>query len=149
MFQESIREEAERVRRYGRSMSLLMFDIDHFKKFNDTYGHPVGDEVIKMVARTIKGMIRSTDRAFRYGGEEFTVLLPETSCENALHLAERLRRQVEENRTVRNLTITISCGVAGLQDEAVEVFIKRADNALYAAKEAGRNRVAMAQPGTA
>ncbi|MFW5775537.1 MAG: diguanylate cyclase [Chitinivibrionales bacterium] len=142
VFQERIREEIERVKRYRRPLSLLMFDIDHFKKFNDTYGHPVGDEVIKMVSRTIKGMIRTTDLAFRYGGEEFCVVLPETSADKALNLAERLRRRVELNRAVKDLAVTISLGVTDLQNnESAEKLIKRADSALYAAKEGGRNRV--------
>jgi diguanylate cyclase (GGDEF)-like protein len=145
MFQETLREEINRTRRYQRPLSLIMLDIDHFKKFNDTYGHPVGDEVIKMVARTIKGMIRATDRAFRYGGEEFTLVLPETTCENGLILAGRVRQKVEDDRSVQNLSITISLGITDLRpDETAESFIKRADAALYAAKDGGRNRVVRA-----
>jgi diguanylate cyclase (GGDEF)-like protein len=121
-----------------------MLDIDHFKKFNDAYGHPVGDEVIKMVSRTIKSMIRATDRAFRYGGEEFALVLPETSVENGALLAERIRRQIEANRSVKGLVITISIGVGGVNiSETPEAFIKRVDGALYEAKETGRNRVAV------
>jgi diguanylate cyclase len=119
-----------------------MLDIDHFKKFNDTYGHPVGDEVIKMVARTIKGISRPTDRSFRYGGEEFAIILTETTCENGLIFAGRLRQKVEEDRSVKNLSITISLGLSGLRpDESAESFIKRTDAGLYDAKESGRNRV--------
>ncbi len=141
VFQERIREEIERAKRYRHSLTLIMFDIDHFKKFNDTYGHPVGDEVIKMVSRTIKGMIRVTDLAFRYGGEEFCVVLPETEAEKALNLAERLRRRVELNRSVKNLAVTISLGVTDLQpNESAEQLVKRADAALYCAKENGRNK---------
>jgi diguanylate cyclase (GGDEF)-like protein len=142
MFQESIREEVKRAERYTRALSMIMLDIDYFKKFNDTYGHPVGDEVIKMVARTIKGLVRATDRAFRYGGEEFAIVMPETSCENGLHLAERLRRQIAENRAVHDLAVTVSCGCVGLgAGETAEAFVKHADAALYKAKECGRNRV--------
>lgn len=119
-----------------------MMDIDHFKMFNDNYGHPVGDEVLKMVSLTLKGMIRNTDSAFRYGGEEFAVLLPETTDENAVNLAERLRRRVEMNRAVKGLSVTVSIGVAGIRDnEPPEDFTKRADQALYAAKRNGRNRI--------
>jgi diguanylate cyclase (GGDEF)-like protein len=144
MFQEIIREEYNRVKRYGNPLSLVMLDIDHFKKFNDAYGHPVGDEVIKMVSRTIKSMIRATDRAFRYGGEEFALVLPETSVENGALLAERIRRQIEANRSVKGLVITISIGVGGVNiSETPEAFIKRVDGALYEAKETGRNRVAV------
>ncbi|MFW6254372.1 MAG: diguanylate cyclase [Chitinivibrionales bacterium] len=142
VFQERIREEIDRARRYRHSLSLVMFDIDHFKKFNDTYGHPIGDEVIKMVSRTIKEMIRTTDLAFRYGGEEFCLLLPETAAQNAVTLAERLRKQIEQNRSVQNLAVTISLGVTDLRSgESAELLIKRADTNLYAAKQGGRNRV--------
>ncbi len=144
MFQDMLREECNRTRRYNHPLSLIMLDIDNFKKFNDTYGHPLGDEVIKMVAKTIKEIARNTDRAFRYGGEEFAVLLPETKCENGLFLAERLRKRIEENRLIKNLLITISEGLTGLaSDDSPESFIKRTDSALYAAKEGGRNRVVM------
>lgn len=142
MFQERLREEIHRTKRYRRTLSLIMMDIDHFKMFNDNYGHPVGDEVLKMVSLTLKGMIRNTDSAFRYGGEEFAILLPETTDENAVNLAERLRRRVEMNRAVKGLSVTVSLGVAGIRDnEPPEDFIKRADQALYAAKRNGRNRI--------
>jgi diguanylate cyclase (GGDEF)-like protein len=97
-----------------------------------------------MVSRTIKSMIRATDRAFRYGGEEFALVLPETSVENGALLAERIRRQIEANRSVKGLVITISIGVGGVNiSETPEAFIKRVDGALYEAKETGRNRVAV------
>jgi diguanylate cyclase (GGDEF) domain len=142
MFQETIRAEYDRVKRYSNHASLIILDIDHFKKFNDTYGHPVGDEVIKMVARTIKAMVRSTDRAFRYGGEEFAVVLPETTAENGARLAERIRQQIGADRSVKGLVITISLGVGEVNvSETPEGFIKRVDGALYCAKETGRDRV--------
>ena len=142
MFQETIRAEYDRVKRYGNHVSLIMLDIDHFKKFNDAYGHPVGDKVIAMVARAIKSLIRSTDRAFRYGGEEFSVILPETTAENGARLAERLRQQIGADRSVKGLVITISLGVGEVNiSETPEGFIKRVDGALYSAKETGRNRV--------
>jgi len=142
IFQETVREEINRSQRYMHPISLIMLDIDHFKKCNDTYGHPVGDEVIKMVARTIKSMTRTTDRAFRYGGEEFTVILPETVRDNGVLLAERIRKKIEEDRSVKNIPVTISLGVVELQkQEAAESFVKRADTALYEAKKGGRNQV--------
>ena len=142
MFQEMLREEINRTQRYRRPLSLIMLDIDHFKKFNDAYGHPVGDEVIVMVARTLRSLSRTTDRAFRYGGEEFTVMLPETKCENGLIFAQRIRQKVENDRSIRGLSITVSMGIAGLRfEEPAESFIKRADKSLYAAKQGGRNRV--------
>jgi diguanylate cyclase (GGDEF)-like protein len=142
VFQERIREEIDRALRYNRPLSLILFDIDHFKKFNDTYGHPIGDQVLKMTARTIRGLLRRTDQAFRYGGEEFCILLPETGLENAVLVAERLRQKIAANRTVRNLSVTISLGVASFaKGETPEAVIKRADTALYRGKEGGRNRV--------
>ncbi|MBD3391799.1 MAG: diguanylate cyclase, partial [Chitinivibrionales bacterium] len=145
VFQETVREEVERCRRYGRPLSLVMLDIDHFKRFNDTHGHPVGDEVLRMVARTLRGFIRRTDKAFRYGGEEFCLLLPETILSNAALISDRLRQKIAKNRTVRNLSVTISLGVAELgAGGGAESLVERADQALYRSKEAGRNRVSTA-----
>jgi diguanylate cyclase (GGDEF)-like protein len=142
MFQEMLSDEINRVKRYGRPLSLVMIDIDHFKKCNDTYGHPVGDEVIRMVSRTIKSMIRTTDRAFRYGGEEFAILLPETSSGNGYTLSERLRITIEADRSVKGPSITISSGITEFAaTDTPESFVKRADTCLYSAKESGRNRV--------
>jgi diguanylate cyclase (GGDEF)-like protein len=142
MFQQMLTDEIQRARRYGRPLSLVMIDIDHFKKFNDMFGHPVGDEVIRMVSRTIKGLARATDRAFRYGGEEFAVLLPETSSGNGHTLAERLRTAVEEDRSVKGLSITISSGITEFAvTDTLESFVRRSDTCLYSAKESGRNRV--------
>ncbi len=142
MFQDSLREEIKRTRRYNHPCTLIMLDIDHFKKFNDTYGHPVGDEVLKMTATTIKTMIRATDRAFRYGGEEFAIMLPETKCDSGRVLAERLRQKVANTRSIQNLSVTISLGMTELNaPDTPESFIKRADTALYGAKESGRNKV--------
>jgi|GEM_PF-1456537 len=144
MFQNIISEEYNRVKRYKGIVSLVMFDIDHFKKINDTHGHQVGDDVIKMVTRTIKDMIRTTDRACRYGGEEFAVLLPETTSENGRNLAERIRTQIESNRSVNGLSVTVSCGISEYTVlDTIESIIKRADTALYNAKENGRNRVVL------
>lgn len=144
IFQESIRFEIERAKRYNHPLSLVMFDIDYFKKFNDKYGHPVGDEILKMVSFTTKGLVRITDSAFRYGGEEFCILLPETTAENAVNLAERLRRKIEANRAVRGLSVTISLGITGYNSQKTpEDFIDRADSMLYKSKENGRNRVTL------
>lgn len=144
MFQDNIRVEMERAKRYNRPLSLVMFDIDHFKLFNDTHGHPIGDEVIKMVSRTIKGMVRKTDRAYRYGGEEFCALLPETKAENGIHFAERLRKKIEINKSVKNLSVTISVGITQYKTgELAESFVDRVDTILYKSKEDGRNRVSV------
>ncbi len=131
--------------RYKNELSFLMIDIDHFKVVNDTYGHFIGDEVLKEVAELINSSIRQADVAGRFGGEEFCVVMPHTGLENACVAADKLRRAVE-SRTINirdlNINITISAGVTSLDfNEKIESFIKRADDALYKAKESGRNRV--------
>ncbi len=141
IFQDSLRLEMERAKRYKRALSLVIFDIDHFKKFNDTHGHLVGDEVLRMVSATTKRIMRVSDMAFRYGGEEFCVLLPETEPEKAAIFAERLRKEVQNNRTVRNLAVTVSLGITGYnKGDTAQEFIDRADSALYTSKKSGRNR---------
>jgi diguanylate cyclase (GGDEF)-like protein len=129
-----------------------MCDMDHFKRCNDTYGHPFGDKVLRALSATIRKVSRQEDIVARYGGEEFTVILPETPIENARVMAERLRQAVEE-MTVEDGAVsmkgTISCGVACIVDEessdsldtTAQMVIDRADKALYQAKHAGRNRV--------
>jgi len=142
IFQECLQDEINRVKRYGNALSLVMLDIDHFKKCNDTYGHPVGDEIIKMVARCIRSLIRTTDRAFRYGGEEFAILLPETASGNGYTLSERLRLAIAADKSVKAISVTISSGITGyLEADTLESFVKRSDTCLYSAKESGRNRV--------
>lgn len=145
-------EEIGRALRYSRPLSVMLFDIDFFKKVNDTFGHINGDKVLQMVARNAKETIRASDRAARYGGEEFVVLLPETSARQAAEVAERLRRQIEitpvqtENGPI---TITASFGISEFVEKTQEKplesiqseFVAQADQALYAAKDAGRNRV--------
>lgn len=144
MFQGSIRFEIERAKRYNHPLSLIMFDIDHFKEFNDKYSHPVGDEILKMVSFTMKGMVRATDRAFRYGGEEFCIILTETTAENAVNLAERLRKKIEVNRAVRGLSVTISLGITDyITHETPEDFINRVDTLLYKSKQSGRNKTSL------
>ena len=123
-----------------------MFDIDHFKRINDTYGHSAGDDVIRAVADLISQEIRNTDKFARFGGEEFVLLLRETDAVIAADLAERLREKVADLRVPtggRDITLTVSvgCAVADETGRDVEDFIQRADEALYAAKAAGRNRV--------
>lgn len=146
MFQENLRSEMERSQRYKRALSLLMFDIDFFKKFNDTYGHPVGDEVLRMVSTTIKKLTRVSDKAFRYGGEEFCILLPETPAQNASIFAERLRKAIETNKSVQGLSVTISIGIAEYdKQEKPEMVLDRADKALYVSKEGGRNQVTISK----
>ncbi len=133
------------------AFALLMIDIDHFKQFNDSFGHAVGDAVIRNVAQAIRACLRDIDHAVRYGGEEFLVILPETLQHGALATAEAIRSKVSGLRLVRrrdNLTLpsfSVSVGVAaGRQGEDSETLLQRADAALYQAKQSGRNRVAHA-----
>lgn len=138
------RREVERAKRFGRPLTAIMFDLDHFKRVNDLYGHAVGDQVLAQVARLCQGELRQTDLLGRYGGEEFVVLLPETSLSDAWQTAERLRQRVARTliETDRGpLHITVSLGVAALPRAqlSLEKLIEQADQALYAAKQAGRN----------
>ena len=138
--------EYERYRRYGHSTCLIMFDIDHFKAVNDTYGHLAGDEVIKYTAKVMKDNLRQSDSPGRYGGEEFGIILPETDAEGARVICERIREAIQ-NSTVQTtaapIQYTVSIGIAPLTDrpENHMQWLQQADEALYAAKEGGRNRV--------
>jgi diguanylate cyclase len=147
-FDESLQDAAERSVQTGSPLCLLMTDIDHFKKFNDNYGHTIGDHVLALVARTVKECIRSSDTAVRYGGEEFAVILPNVRISDAVRVAEQIRTAVASKRVVnrsKNITlgtITLSVGVARyVPGESVGDLIKRADAGLYTAKRTGRNRV--------
>ncbi|MBA7594547.1 MAG: diguanylate cyclase [Calditrichaeota bacterium] len=148
---EQAEVERQRTKRYGRDLSLLMIDIDHFKKVNDTYGHLIGDIVLKEVAQTLKKQTRRSDFVGRYGGEEFLIILPETSLNKALVLAEKLRKQVSEltipvdGQVLKDITISI--GATEYEDDPnIDEFINRSDKWLYAAKQNGRNQV-QPQPG--
>ncbi|MBI5902697.1 MAG: diguanylate cyclase [Deltaproteobacteria bacterium] len=141
-----LKEEFNRHRRYSRPLSLIMFDIDHFKKVNDTHGHQCGDHILKAVASKIASSIRNTDFLVRYGGEEFCCVLPETAFEAAALLAERFRANVADTEFAfkeSTLRITISLGVSGLDKDnnTPELLIKKADESLYEAKKTGRNKV--------
>lgn len=135
----------------GASYCLLMLDIDHFKSFNDNYGHQVGDQVLRLVARTLTDGVKGRDFAARYGGEEFVIILPETTLQGGVQVAEYLRKAVAGKEVINRNSgeklgrITLSGGVAQyLQGESVEDIIERADGALYTAKHNGRNQVAAA-----
>jgi diguanylate cyclase (GGDEF)-like protein len=138
--------EVERASRYGRPFSVAFVDIDHFKAVNDTYGHAVGDLVLKGVAQTIKANLRSTDTIGRYGGEEFMLLLGETDVEDAASLAEKLRQLIERLQFVvegnPKLTVTVSIGIAGGFGQLLRVdsLVRDADAAMYSAKALGRNQ---------
>lgn len=140
-------QEFHRALRYRRPLTALMLDLDDFKKINDHYGHRVGDEALRLVAQQLLSRIRVHDLAGRYGGEEFSVLLPETTLAGARVFAERIRSAIAEatfTALQRDLHITASIGLAELNpatDDSLELLLGRADEALYAAKRAGKNRV--------
>lgn len=141
-------DEFDRSERYGGEFSLVMVDIDHFKSVNDTHGHEVGDRVLQELAKRLRASLRRADRAARWGGEEFMVLLPHTSTQAAFELAERLRAHVAETPFDPVGRITISAGVAGfVAGEERTLLLKRVDRALYMAKDAGRNCVRSAEAG--
>ncbi len=138
---DACRIEMERTRRNGRSMALLMMDLDHFKAVNDTHGHQAGDRVLINFVIKVNALLRPADQLGRFGGEEFVLLLPETSMEDALHVAERIRAGCAEPSTAA--TCTVSIGVAStLNDrDTVDALLARADAAMYRAKDNGRNCV--------
>ena len=148
-FDERIHEEIDRSQRYGRPLVLLLLDIDHFKKVNDSYGHPAGDAVLRRVADICRASIRTLDLVARFGGEEFAILLPETDIPGALQLAERIREEIAASPVVygpHTIQVTASLGVAATEngDRDSEQLLKAADEMLYAAKQGGRNQVACA-----
>jgi diguanylate cyclase (GGDEF)-like protein len=146
-FNDNLSREFERARRYHESLSLIMVDLDHLKKINDTYGHQAGDEAIKTIGRVLKHSSRSIDLAARYGGEEFCLLLPNTELDMAEQLAERLRRLINEVSIDGVGNITASLGVASYPVHAdnPDSLFQKADEALYVAKQAGRNNVKVAR----
>ncbi len=147
-FDTRLREAARDTMENGEPMSLLIADIDHFKQFNDTYGHQLGDQVLRLVARTLSDSVKGRDTPARYGGEEFAIILPQTQLQHAVGLADQIRRSIMRKHIVRKDTrddfgtITLSIGVSQYRpgEQLVET-IRRADEALYQAKRTGRNRV--------
>lgn len=139
---DQLAEEYNRAVRYGSPLSVILMDVDFFKLFNDTFGHPAGDEVLKTVASTLQITVRTTDFVARYGGEEFAVILPDTDHGGAMVLAERLRRAVAEAAWDKR-PVTVSVGVSTLTTATADTatLIREADEALYQSKQAGRNRV--------
>jgi diguanylate cyclase (GGDEF)-like protein len=141
-YDEIMKREIERAKRYNHPLSLIMFDIDHFKMVNDTYGHAVGDYVLQALTHIVKLDLRETDYLVRWGGEEFVIIAPDTDIERAEILAERVRKSAEEYKFERVGTVTVSFGVTQFtKNDTEDTFIKRTDDALYAAKRMGRNRV--------
>lgn len=145
-FYKQLELEIDRCNRYGHSLALLLLDIDHFKKCNDSYGHLEGDKVLVKLGQAIKLCLRTMDSAYRYGGEEFTIILPETTGKEANNVAERISASVESERfstdTGEDFSITISIGVTEyFKEEQLSTFIHRADQAMYKSKAKGRNRI--------
>jgi diguanylate cyclase len=150
-FDAEIRRVAREAQKEGATFSLLMMDIDHFKSFNDNYGHQVGDQVLRLVARTLTDGVKGRDMAARFGGEEFAIILPETNLQAAIKVAESLRKAVAGKEVINRNSgeklgrITLSGGVAQfVAGETVEDVIERADAALYTSKHNGRNQIAAA-----
>jgi diguanylate cyclase len=147
-FDTALADAVRHAQRTGDEMSILMTDIDHFKKFNDTYGHLTGDQVLRLVAMSIKQNVKGLDTAARFGGEEFAIILPGCGLRGAIQVAEQVRKAVMSRELVKRSTgenlgrVTISIGVATLRkDDTGNTLIERADQALYAAKRGGRNMV--------
>lgn len=149
-FQEMLRKEIGEAARYGRELTLVLFDVDFFKRVNDQHGHPAGDAVLKRIADHVAETVRTSDLVARYGGEEFAIILPETEARDAVVLAERIRRGIEALETPLGnnqapLRVTVSLGLCSFRDGQSEYaqgeLIEAADKALYAAKHAGRNRL--------
>ncbi|MCX7678618.1 MAG: diguanylate cyclase [Spirochaetes bacterium] len=139
---EQVKNEIKKSERYGRTFSVIMFDIDDFKKVNDTYGHQVGDVVLVKIAEKLRESIREVDLVARYGGEEFLVVLPETTLENAYLIAERIRQAVENLTFGEGIHVTISGGVAQYAENDTEnSLVARADRLLYVAKREGKNKI--------
>jgi diguanylate cyclase (GGDEF)-like protein len=147
-FETALEKEFKRTKRYHSPTSCMMIDIDHFKKINDEYGHHTGDEVLKEIAKIIKTSLREIDTVARWGGEEFIVLLPETTKENAFKAASRILESItglKFSGVSRQLTVSI--GIASIPDpsiDSIEKLIQVSDLALYEAKEKGRNRAVIA-----
>ncbi len=147
-FYSQLEMEVDRFNRYKHPLALLLLDLDHFKDYNDNYGHLEGDKVLVHFSRIIKSCLRTNDTAYRYGGEEFTVILPETGGEEAGPVAQRIRAALEAERfspvNGKEVKITISIGVTEYQpQEELSTFIQRADRAMYRSKQKGRNMVSM------
>ena len=145
-FFKQLEAEIERTNRYGHPLSLLIIDLDDFKLYNDTYGHIAGDRVLKNVGEILRKSLRKTDSAYRYGGEEFAVILPESEGDETLHFADRIRQAFESQASLaqpeESMGVTVSIGVAQyIRPEDITAFIKRTDKNMYIAKNSGKNRI--------
>ena len=144
-FEKFLEEEISRAERYGTDFALIMFDIDNFKKINDTYGHQTGDMILRKITRLVKENIRKSDIFGRWGGEEFMIILPVKSIEEAFKVAEKLRKKIEEHKFPKVKKVTISAGVTMYRkSDTLKSIIRRVDTALYMAKKSGKNKVVTA-----
>ncbi len=145
-FDERLREEIVRRTDYGDTFSLILMDMDNFKKYNDTFGHMAGDRILILVSRLIEGSIRSTDIAFRYGGDEFSIILPNASTMDAFSVAERIREKIDYEMSIKQLDLSVSIGVASWPGDGttLDELCYSADMALYYAKHTGQNRTSVA-----
>ncbi len=147
-FDNEVEQSVLQAQSSGRPLCLMMCDIDHFKKFNDNWGHQTGDQVLRLVANCLAENVKGRDTAARYGGEEFAVILPDTALDSGVILADRIRSNIESKKLIKKSTgdilgtITVSIGMARwMPGESISEFVRRADACLYAAKRGGRNRV--------
>lgn len=141
-YRKTIKVELEKSIKCKTKCSLIIYDVDFFKKINDTYGHETGDKVLIAISKLVKNTIRKDDTVFRIGGEEFTIILPETTVDDAFLVAEKVRKAIEENPVYKDIKITISSGVADSNcDTTPSSIYQQADKALYKAKNSGRNKV--------
>ena len=149
--EDCIAKEFERAKRYGGELSLIIFDIDYFKKINDGYGHVAGDEVLKVISANIKKLLRNSDVFGRYGGEEFCIVTPGIGLQGAMLVAERIRQHIEDVKISfqdKMIPVTVSIGVAEYSHRlnGYEDVVREADSALYVSKKTGRNRVSEFTP---
>jgi len=141
-FEKALNSECERALRYGNAFSLIMIDIDWFKNVNDRYGHQMGDIVLRSISQKIEETVRKSDLAFRYGGEEFMVIMPHTDITNAFKLADRIKEEIENMEVIPGAKITVSQGIAQYKDGLLPSdLVKKADIGLYEAKDKGKNRI--------
>ncbi|MBG7617546.1 MAG: diguanylate cyclase, partial [Chloroflexi bacterium] len=153
-FHERIDQEIARASRFGTTFSLVLLDLDLFKSYNDIYGHLAGDQLLNKIGYLLQSAVRGIDMAFRYGGEEFALILPETPIDNAYQVAERIRKSIEANSSFREMPVTASFGIGSWPNDGImkEEIIRHADAALYYSKQTGRNRTSLysdvLKPGT-
>lgn len=141
---DKLKQELERAKRFSHPLSILMADIDHFKKVNDTFGHPAGDIVLKEIAMLLEQTTRAIDFVGRYGGEEFIVILPHTDSNGAMLVAEKVRKKIAETKFPKVGTVTISIGAAvAIKTSTIKTLVQQVDSALYMSKKSGRNRLTL------